>query len=124
MPLNNPTADGQSQAHALALRSEKGVEQPRLLVGVKPDTGVLDRYEYLVSVITPASDPQLSWPLRDRIHGFDAVSDQVQKHLLQLNRIPQHRRESGREFRAQGHSMCEQFVLHQRERLPDDLLEV
>jgi len=45
--FDDPAADAQSQAHAIGLGGEKGVEQPICMPRIEPNTAVLHRDQNL-----------------------------------------------------------------------------
>lgn len=55
----------------------------------------------VLRVILLRSDHHLARPIRDRLHGFNAVHHQIEDHLLQLNLIRDNDGERDRVVHAQ-----------------------
>ena len=70
------------------------------------------------------ADNEQALAILDRRHSFHAVDGKVHDHLLQLDSIPTDRRKARRELEPYRHSMPERLVLHQRNRLLDDPVDV
>jgi len=85
MGLDDRPADRQPDAHAVGLRREEGVEDAIGSGRIQP---------HAVSS-TATSTPARSWfrdivapsAVRDCAHGFNAVHDQIQHDLLQLDPV-------------------------------------
>jgi len=45
-------------------------------------------------LVLVAADQDLSGPVPDRLHGLDAVHDEIQENLLELDPVAEHRRYS------------------------------
>ena len=64
----------------------------------KASTGVAYRNQYVPGVVDTRLDAQYPSLICRCVHGFNAIHDQVQQDLLQLNTIGQHERESLRQL--------------------------
>ena len=63
---------------------------------LQSDAGILHADEDSGSAIvfvTPRANRYFSLSFRNLVHRFDAVHEQIEQHLLQLNPIPQDRRQ-------------------------------
>ena len=69
-------------------------------------------------------DHQLARPVRDRLHRFDAVDDEIEDDLLQLDPIAEDQAEGRGEFHPQRHPVAEQFAMQQGDHLVDDFIDV
>src|SRR5580700_4314404 len=70
------------------------------------------------------ADNEHALALLDRRHSFHAIDGKIHDHLLHLDSIPTDRRKARRELEPYRHSMPERLVLHQRNRLLDDPVDV
>src|SRR6516164_6329196 len=85
---------------------------------IEADSRVLHCDTYLIITLTALrSDDELSRTVLYCAHGFDAVQDQVQNHLLQLNTVARY----GRETSGQLHSQYNLISLHLAPREDDNL---
>ena len=69
-------------------------------------------------------DGQLPFAVRDRCHGLDAVHDQVQQHLLQLNLVAQHGLRAGGQIGVQHDAVLLQFAAGERQHFLDGVADV
>ena len=95
-------------------RPAEGVEQSVHILGGDPDAAIRDTYQHLLFLVLARSDHQFARPIRDRLHGFNAIHRQVDDHLLQLDPISQDRGKSGCQLDWQQYLMADQLTLHQR----------
>ena len=102
----------------------KGPENPTELAGLDADARVLDRHEYGVGLMSLRADRERPLAVVDPGHGFHAVDDKIDDHLLKLDAITAHRRQSRREIKPHGDLMPQRVVSHERERLLDHLVDV
>ena len=58
------------------------------MLRVQSDAGIGHTDQDLLRIVPLRFDQQLSRPIADRAHGFNAIHDQVQNYLLQLDAIP------------------------------------
>jgi len=86
MGLDDRTADSIGHAHAIRLRREKGVEQ---LTGVSGSMPMRNPQSQpgLSGVVRLGADQKFTGPIPDNGHGLNAVDEQVQDHLLQLDPV-------------------------------------
>jgi hypothetical protein len=124
MSFDDRTADRESHAHAAGFGGEERVEQLVRVLDGDPDTAILHCYQHLVRFVLMRSDHQFARPIRDRLHRFDAVHDQVDDHLLQLDRIAEDHGQSVRELHPQRHSVTDQLTPHQRDDLCNEVIDV
>lgn len=99
MLLDDGSADRQSHSYAMRLCSEKGVKNTSTILLVYPASRVTDRNQHL-RPIRLRLDQQCFRMARDRVHGFDAVHDQIQDYLLQLDAVARYGGEPGSQFRS------------------------
>src|ERR1700719_3447175 len=85
--IDDRPADRKSHTHAAGFGGEEGGEQPVRILGGDPDAAIRYTYEHLFGLVLAGSDHQFAWPIRDRLHRFNAVHHQVNDHLLQLDPI-------------------------------------
>jgi hypothetical protein len=52
-----------------------------------PTPQSVNTYQHSLCLVLARPDHQFERPIRDRLHGFDAIHHQVQHHLLQLDPI-------------------------------------
>ena len=82
------------------------------------------RDQNLACIILARPDHQLARPVRDRLHRFNAVDDEIEDDLLQLDPIAEDRGKGRGEFHSQRHPVAGQFVMQQADHLVDDFIDV
>src|SRR6202140_5126605 len=90
--FDDRTADREPHTHAAGFGGEEGVEQPVRIFCGDPDAAIGHTYKHLLRIVLAGSDRQFARPIRDRLHGFNAVHHQVDDHLLELDPITQDHR--------------------------------
>ena len=123
MAFNDRAADRQSHSQAFGLGGKKGLEKLVNLGGINAGTENCapprqsDRYR------------SGSIGLRARVfgcvrHGFDAVLDQIDYNLLQLNTVAGHDCGLGGQILLKDHAVVVQFALYNREGLLDHVIDI
>src|SRR5215468_3163258 len=105
MILNDRTADPEPHPHSLRLGRVERLKEPRVVTAAEADARIthLDHDRWLaIQFFVAGLDPQSPLSIRGR-HCFNAVFNQVQHDLLQLNRVA----EDGRKGGGQVRSFCE-----------------
>jgi len=92
MPLHNRSADGQSDAHAAALRGVEGVEHCLNVLRRQSDASVAHGHAHAIAVLAGGSDQQLSRAAVDVGHRIGGVAEQIENHLLELGSVAGHER--------------------------------
>ena len=98
--VDDRAADRQAHAHAAGFGGEEGIEQPIGILGGHADTAVAHRDQNLAGLILSRPDHQLARPVRDRLHRFNAVDDEVEDDLLQLDPIGEDQGQGRGEFQS------------------------
>src|ERR1700752_5531546 len=93
MLLDDRPADRQSDAQAVRLRREEGVEQPVDIFWLDTDAGILDRNKHLIGPVLARSNQKFATAVGHGSHGLDAVHQKIHYGLLQLNSVAINRRE-------------------------------
>ena len=93
MSLNDGAAYRQPHPCSTGLRGVEGVEDSIEMRRINAWPGIAYGHEGVCLALLGA-DHQLSNPLLNRAHCFSRVQNQVQQDLLQLNAIPQNRKQS------------------------------
>ena len=81
-----------------------------LLARIKSVAGILNLNKNLV-LISCRLNKQLAQPGRGQVHGFNAVHDQVNHDLLQLDEIAIHVRKFGLEIGSQADAVTSQLAM-------------
>ena len=87
MGFDNRPADREPHSKAVGFRREEGFEHMLRDRRVQPRAGVLDRDEHAARLGEHRGYRQFPGAVRYPSHRFDAVHNEVQQHLLQLNAI-------------------------------------
>ena len=87
MGVDDRPTDRQPHAHAAGLRREEGVEEAVHCFRSEPRTRILDRNEQIAGPVDLRSYPQHPRLAHDRAHRLDAIHDQIEDDLLQLNPV-------------------------------------
>src|SRR5690349_17124324 len=90
MALDDRPADRQADAHAVALRRVKRVEQLVHVLPLEPDASVPHAQADLIAFAARAADDDLPRPVVDGTHRLRRVAEEIQDHLLELNAISHH----------------------------------
>src|ERR1700689_3058162 len=124
MGFHDRTANRESHTHAAGFGGEEGIEEPVCILGRDPDAAIRHTYEHSVCLVLAGMDHQFARSVRDRLHGFQAIHHQIDNYLLQLDPITQDHWYSRCQLRPQRHLVADQLTLHQRDDLPDDVINV
>ena len=87
MPLDDGAADGEPDAHAVALRRVEGIEQLVHALAVDAHAGIPHAHAHTIAVLPFGSDQQLPRPIVDANHRVRGVAEQVENDLLELDAI-------------------------------------
>src|SRR5215475_7310734 len=121
--LDDGTADRQAHPHAARFRREKRTEYPLDVLRTDSGSSVGDRYQHAAVVANIRSHSENPTPVHAG-HGLDRIRDQVHKHLLQLNPIPQDAQPPRTSLRFDRYPVALQIVLQQRKRFVDQGVDV
>ena len=124
MGLDDRSADRQAHAHAAGFGSEECVEQPVGILGGQSDAAIAYRDQNLAGFLLVRPDHQLAQPVRDRLHRFDAVDDEIEDDLLQLDPVAEDQAQGRGELHPQRHPVADQLVMQQGDHLVDDFIDV
>ena len=113
--FDDRSADGESHAKAVRFRREEGLEHAFRDCRIQPRAGVLYRDEHAAWLGERRGYRQLPRAFRYPAHRFNAVHDQVQKHLLQLNAIAHDRPVVRSQFGVQHDIVPQQFAAGERQ---------
>src|SRR5438876_3512093 len=118
---DRPT-NGQSDAQAMAFRSEEWLEN---LTGIAiRQAASLIRYRYTHSSRLRAGGyPKSSIPRRILRHRITGIGDDVQQDLLELHLVNRHMGQPFRELTLGGHSTCDKVASEQVQHILDDRIE-
>jgi len=99
MGFDDGTADRKPIPMPFALVVKKELNNWRICAGVY---AVPPSRTWRAEGLPPpaGSGPAARAAVRNLAHGMDAVEEEIDDHLLQLDRIAVHRRQAGREARA------------------------
>ncbi len=75
-------------------------------------------------MILLGSDQEFARPIRDRLHGFDAVDHEIKDDLLQLNFVGENDGQRARAFGAQRHPGAQELMLREVHRLAQEVIEI
>ena len=73
--LDDLAADRQPHAHAVRLGRIKGIKEMIHSFGLKPETRVLHCDHHTARIVWTGPEEQVSRPIRNRRHRFDAVHE-------------------------------------------------
>src|SRR6516225_4057102 len=123
MSIDDGAAYRQPHACSSGLRGVEGVEDSIEMRWIDAGPGIADGHEGACMVLLGA-DHQLSWPLLYRAHCFSRVQNQVHQDLLQLNAIPQNRKQSIRKPGLDRNAIPLGDALRQYEHFVDRRIEI
>jgi hypothetical protein len=87
MRLDNRSADRKSHAYAVGFRREEGLEDAISGRQIDTQTSVLNCHKHAVRVDRLRRYRQHFRTIHDHAHGFNAIQDQIEHDLLQLNPV-------------------------------------
>src|SRR6202035_1833589 len=90
--FDDSASNRQSQAHAVGLGGEEGVEEPALRKWIQPDARVAHHQVHLAEARGAGSNPDLARAPDDRMNRLDGVDYEVQQYLLKLHAVAVHLR--------------------------------
>ena len=93
MSVDDGAAYRQPHPYSTGLRGVEGIKDSIEMRGINARPGIAHGHEGTRLVLLGA-DQQLSCSLFNRAHCFSRVENQIQQDLLQLNAIPQNRKQS------------------------------
>ena len=125
MPLDNRSADGQSDPHAAALRRIEGIKElVQCSDGQRryrcPAPSRARGRHSLARVLTSNCRGRSSTP----IIASEALRSKIENDLLELDAIPGHLREILGELRLQNHALSLEITQRQRNHLPRGVVEI
>ena len=91
MRFDNGTADRQAHTNSLRFGCVEGFKELAYLRMLQSDAGVLHADQdggSAIVLVAPGTNPYFSLSSSNLAHGFGAVHDQIEQHLLQLHAIP------------------------------------
>src|SRR2546427_6107102 len=122
--LDDRPADREPHAHSTGLGGEEGIEQARDLIFIESDTHVLHGHENRVRCVGLRSDDQVARPTTHPFARLDAVHQQIEDALLQLDPIALDRRQCRGQLGPEQHAVLARLAVHQRGNLLGDLVDV
>src|ERR1700729_858129 len=105
MSFNDRVTDRQSHSHALGLRGEEAFEDAVPACRVKTNTGIRHVDDDVALIVELRTDGQDTGAVSDRTHRLDAVHDQVENDLLQLDPVSHDGRKLGSQVGLDGDAM-------------------
>jgi len=91
MAMHGGARDQDRHAEAVRFRRIEGIEDAVRALRIEPNTGVAHGDDNRAGLVLVAADQDLSGPVRDRLHSLDAVHDEIQENLLELDPVAEHR---------------------------------
>src|SRR5262245_52456451 len=102
MILDDPAADEEPDARAVALGRIEGIEEPLRLAGPEAFACIPHAQPHM-ALEALCADHQLPRTVVDLVHRFRGVRHEVEDHLLELQGIPGDSRKIGLQFAARDH---------------------
>jgi hypothetical protein len=124
MSLDDGAADGESDAHAVALRRVKSVKQLVHILAVETRASVPHGHAHTIAALPFGSDQQLPRAIVDADHRVRGVAEQVQNDLLELDAIASDRWEVIGELRLNDHPVSLKLTQRQRNDLLRGLVQI
>ena len=122
--LDDRSAYGESNSHAMAFGRVEGFEQLVGTVRFQPHAGIPHAEAHATVIIPFRSDHQVSRTILDTAHRVGGIQQQVQYDLLQLDAIARHPRQIVSEFRPQDNRRSVQLIARQRNHFPRRLVQI
>src|SRR5438477_8140357 len=110
MLFDDGTADGQSDAHSIALGRVEGLKELVHDVGLEANADILHRQAHTITFVTFSSDEELSRTIVHAGHRVRSIAEQVQDDLLKLDTIGCHDRKIVAELRSEHHTLSLQLA--------------
>src|SRR5262249_25083617 len=125
MSLDDRAADKQSDAHAAALRGAEGIEQRAEALQRQSHTRIAHRQANIVALrLSLGLDQQLPRSILHVRHRFQAIAEEIQNDLLELNPIAGDEREIIRKLRLKNDAISLKLLSRQRDEFSDRLVQV
>src|SRR5262249_18394500 len=122
--LDDGPTDRQSHTYSTRLGREERVEDAIRRRRIETSASVVQRDLYFVRSVQLRLDPEGSWPVLHHYHCLDAVQDQIQDDLLQLDPIPQDHRHQRGQLHVRHYLVFSQFALREVQNIPDKGIDV
>src|SRR6266849_3316013 len=87
MSLDDRAADRQSHTHSFGLGGVEGVEDAVHVGWIESRTDICDRDQHVARLLELRSNSQYPRPVHDRAHCLDAIHDQIEDDMLQLDTV-------------------------------------
>jgi hypothetical protein len=87
MSFNDGVTDCQPHSHALGFRGEEAFEDAVPVCRVKTNTGIRHVDDDVALIVELRTNRQDTWAVSDRTHRVDAIHDQIENDLLQLDPV-------------------------------------
>src|SRR5215472_14305352 len=124
MGIDDRAANRETHAETVGLRREQGIEDAMADGRIDARTCILDRHEHIPGFAELRGHGQHPRKFRRRTHGFDAVHNQIQKYLLQLDPISTDRRAAAVESSVKCYVVPTYFTASQRQNFLDRAVHV
>ena len=124
MRLDDRSADGEPHAHAVGFRREEGLEDAISGRRIHSRTRILDRNKHAARFGTFRRYRQYLRAIHDRAHGFNAVHDQIEHNLLQLNPIPEDHTFASGQIGVKRNMVLSQLAAGERQNFLDGAVDI
>src|SRR6202041_3590327 len=124
MSFNDGVTDCQPHSHALGLRGEEAFEDAVAVCRVKTNTGIRHVDDDVALIVELRTDGQDTWAVSDRTHPVDALYDEVEHDLLQLNPVRHDGRKLGTQAGLDGDAVSLQLGTGKRQPLRDRVIDI
>jgi hypothetical protein len=123
MTLHNRATDGEAYSHAAALGRVEGVEESVGVVSIESDARITDAQVY-ISCLDAGDDHELSRTIFDSAHGIARVQQQIEDHLLKLDAVAFHWRQTIGQLEAHSYTLDLELAHGKRDDLSRRLVQV
>ena len=121
--LDDRAADRQPHPGAVRLRREERVEDLVLTRRRQADPGVRHDHLHVITALRARADGDLAPPLH-ALRGLDAVHEEVQEDLLELDPVARHGWQVGGERGADRHAESQRLAAQEHHDVQDELIDV
>src|SRR4030095_5581409 len=124
MRLYDSATYRQSHAHTVWFGRKESIKDTLEILGIEPLAGIAHRDNQIVRLILAAANGQFPFPFLAVRDCFRALDDQIQNHLLQLNSISAHERQTTGELAFQKNVALACFALGYCNNLDNNFVEI
>jgi hypothetical protein len=124
MGLNDRITDCEPHSHPLGFRREEAVKDTISICRVKTNAGIRHVDHDVALIVELRPNRQLAGAIHDGAHRVDAIHDEVENDLLQLNAVGHDHRKVWMQLRQDRDAVSMQLITGKRKHFRDRAVDI